>query len=169
AVTKLEWQSPLAVLRYPDPRLRAPNARIGAFDDSLRRLAEEMFEVMYEDDGVGLAAPQVGVNVRLMVFNEAGEKGAGDEIVLVNPQIINQGKARNMFEEGCLSFPNIYADVERPSKVKVKAQDLSGKKFTVSLIGFPARIFQHEYDHLDGRLFHDRMAPEVVAGVRQQV
>ncbi|KAI3438535.1 hypothetical protein D9Q98_000963 [Chlorella vulgaris] len=168
-VTKLEWQAPLGVLPYPDPRLRAPNSRIGCFDDDLRRLAEEMFEVMYKDEGVGLAAPQVGVNVRLMVFNEAGEKGQGDEIVLVNPQIINSGKMTNLFEEGCLSFPNIYADVERPSKVKVKAQDLNGKKFTISLSGFPARIFQHEYDHLDGTLFHDRMAAPVLDTVRQQL
>ncbi|KAL4445735.1 hypothetical protein ABPG77_008934 [Micractinium sp. CCAP 211/92] len=167
--TKLEWQAPLAVLQYPDPRLRAVNARIGVFDETLRKLAEEMFEVMYQDDGVGLAAPQVGVNVRLMVFNEAGEKGKGEEIVLVNPQVINLGKSKNLFEEGCLSFPGIYADVERPSKVKIKAQDLNGRKFTISLSGFPARIFQHEYDHLDGRLFHDRMAPGVLAGVRQQL
>ncbi|PSC76281.1 peptide deformylase [Micractinium conductrix] len=168
-VTKLEWQSPLAVLPYPDPRLRAVNVRIGVFDDSLRRLAEEMFEVMYQDDGVGLAAPQVGVNVRLMVFNETGEKDKGEEIVLVNPQIVNTGKSRNLFEEGCLSFPTIYADVERPSKVRIKAQDLQGRKFTLSLTGFPARIFQHEYDHLDGTLFHDRMEPDVLATVKQQL
>ncbi|KAI7842309.1 hypothetical protein COHA_003949 [Chlorella ohadii] len=168
-VTNLEWQSPLSVVRYPDPRLRAQNARIGAFDDTLRRLAEEMFEVMYQDDGVGLAAPQVGVNVRLMVFNESGVKGKGEEIVLVNPQLLSLSGNPKLFEEGCLSFPNIYADVERPARVRVKAQDLKGKTFTLSLNGFVARIFQHEYDHLDGKLFHDRMAPPVLDSIRQQL
>lgn len=82
---------------------------------------------------MGLAAPQVGVNVRLMVFNEAGERGKGEEIVLVNPQIVNFGKGQTLFEEGCLSFPGMYADVERPTKVKVKAQDLAGRRFTINL------------------------------------
>jgi peptide deformylase len=100
------------VLLYPDPKLRAPNATISCFDESLRQLAEQMFEVMYQDDGVGLAAPQVGVNVRLMVFNESGDKNKKDlEVVLVNPRIISTSNDAKVFEEGCLSFPEMYGDV----------------------------------------------------------
>ena len=100
------------MLLYPDPKLRAPNATISCFDESLRQLAEQMFEVMYQDDGVGLAAPQVGVNVRLMVFNESGDKNKKDlEVVLVNPRIISTSNDAKVFEEGCLSFPEMYGDV----------------------------------------------------------
>lgn len=119
-----------------------------------------------DETGVGLAAPQVGVNIRLMVWNESGKKGEGQEVVLVNPRIISSSKDNKVFEEGCLSFPNIYGDVIRPSKVKVKAQDLTGKKFTVSISGFAARIFQHEFDHLQGTLLCDRIVPEAMAEER---
>ncbi|KAL4517077.1 hypothetical protein Ndes2526B_g00671 [Nannochloris sp. 'desiccata'] len=170
AVTTLSWESPLTILKYPDPRLRAPNAPVGCFDDSLRQLAEEMFVVMYDDDGVGLAAPQVGANVRLMVFNETGDKEKREaEVVLVNPRIISTSKDGKVFEEGCLSFPNLYGDVIRPSKVRVRAQDLSGKSFVINISGFPARIFQHEYDHLQGTLFCDRMVPEALAETRKEL
>lgn len=166
----VQWTSPLSIVKYPDPVLRAPNAIIDCFDDNLRRLAEEMFEIMYDDDGVGLAAPQVGVNVRMMVFNETGEKDRKDaEVVLVNPRIISFSKDKKVFEEGCLSFPKIYGDVVRPGKVRVKAQDLSGKSFFMNIDKFPARIFQHEYDHLQGTLFCDRMGPEVLDSVRHEL
>ncbi|WPT12273.1 Peptide deformylase 1B [Picochlorum sp. SENEW3] len=166
----VQWTSPLSIVKYPDPVLRAPNAIIDCFDDNLRRLAEEMFEIMYDDDGVGLAAPQVGVNVRMMVFNETGEKDRKEaEVVLVNPRIISFSKDKKVFEEGCLSFPKIYGDVVRPGKVRVKAQDLSGKSFFMNIDKFPARIFQHEYDHLQGTLFCDRMGPEVLDSVRHEL
>ncbi|CAI7787613.1 unnamed protein product, partial [Closterium sp. NIES-54] len=100
-------------------------------------------------EGVGLSAPQVGVNVRLMVYNPVGERGKGVEMVLVNPRIVKYAKARDVIEEGCLSFPKIYADVERPMGVKVDAQDINGRKFSISLKEWQARIFQHEYDHLE--------------------
>jgi peptide deformylase len=170
AVTTLAWESPLIILKYPDPRLRAPNAPVGCFDDSLRQLAEEMFEVMYDDDGVGLAAPQVGANIRLMVFNETGDKEKREtEVVLVNPRIISSSKDAKVFEEGCLSFPNLFGDVIRPSKVRVRAQDLSGKSFVINISGFPARIFQHEYDHLQGTLFCDRLVPEALTLTRKEL
>jgi len=106
------WESPLSVVKYPDPLLRAPNATIECFDENLAKLAEEMFEVMYEDDGVGLAAPQVGVNVRMMVFNETGEREHPEaQVVLVNPKIVTASKGTSVFEEGCLSFPKLYGDV----------------------------------------------------------
>lgn len=157
-VNALEWQSPLEILLYPDPRLRAPNSRIGVFDSRLKQLSEELFEAMYKDDGVGLAAPQVGVNVRLMVFNPSGVRGEKD-FVLVNPYIVSSDKKEEVEREGCLSFRQIGSEVKRSVSIKVKAQDLAGKRVNLSLSNWQARIFQHEYDHLQGVLFHDRMTP----------
>ncbi|KAF6255221.1 peptide deformylase [Scenedesmus sp. NREL 46B-D3] len=168
-IEKLEWQAPLQVVKYPDPRLRAPNARIGVFDDSLRELAKQMFEVMYQDDGVGLAAPQVGVNARLMVFNETAEPGSAEEMVLVNPVILEKGRATDVDVEGCLSFPTIYADVERATKIEVQYQDLDGKAQQMQLRDFVARVFQHEYDHLQGVLYHDRMKSAELEKVRPEL
>lgn len=164
------WESPLSVVKYPDPVLRAPNATIECFDENLAKLAEEMFEVMYEDDGVGLAAPQVGVNIRMMVFNETGEREHPEaQVVLVNPRIVTASKDTSVFEEGCLSFPKLYGDVVRPNKVRVKAQDLKGKSFFINIDKFPARIFQHEFDHLQGTLFCDRMEKDVLDSLRDEL
>lgn len=165
----ISFDSPLGIVLYPDPRLRSPNKRINVFDESLQRLIKEMFDVMYNTDGVGLSAPQVGVNVRLMVFNPTGERGKGMEMVLANPKVTKYRRERGVVEEGCLSFPNIYADVERPLSVKVDAQDASGRKFSISLKDWQARIFQHEYDHLQGTLYFDRMTPEVLATITDQL
>lgn len=171
AVEQLEWSTPLRVLRYPDPRLRAPNARIAdaAFGPQLRELARQMMEVMYSDDGVGLAAPQLGLNLRLLVFNETAEPGAPEETVLVNPVIVERGRAMDVDVEGCLSFPRIYADVERHTKVEIEYQDLDGRPQRMVLRGFAARVFQHEYDHLQGVLYFDRMKPAALAKVRPAI
>ncbi|KAG2448522.1 hypothetical protein HYH02_006413 [Chlamydomonas schloesseri] len=169
-VTKLEWTSPLQIIKYPDPRLRAVNAKINVFDESLMRLAKEMIEIMYQDDGVGLAAPQVGVNVRLMVFNPQGRDRPGNESILVNPEIVEQLGGKELGEEGCLSFPRIYGDVERSRQISVKALDASGQPVKLTLTDpWVARIFQHEYDHLQGVLFHDRMKPSVLETVRPEL
>ncbi|CAI5982279.1 unnamed protein product [Closterium sp. NIES-64] len=165
----ISYESPLDIVLYPDPRLRAPNKRVNVFDESLQKLVAEMFDVMYRTEGVGLSAPQVGVNVRLMVYNPVGERGKGVEMVLVNPRIVKYAKARDVIEEGCLSFPKIYADVERPMGVKVDAQDINGRKFSISLKEWQARIFQHEYDHLEGTLYFDRMTPEVLDTIRSKL
>ncbi|XP_042969859.1 peptide deformylase 1B, chloroplastic isoform X2 [Carya illinoinensis] len=140
----LRFEAPLKIVEYPDPVLRAKNKRIDSFDDNLKKLADEMFDVMYKTDGIGLSAPQVGINVRLMVFNPVGERGEGEEIVLVNPRVNKYSKKVVLFNEGCLSFPGIYADVERPESVKIDAQDIKGARFSVNLSGLPARVFQHE-------------------------
>ena len=103
---------PLAIQKYPHISLRNDNKTIGVFDSELESLAQAMFTIMYDTEGVGLAAPQVGVNYRMMVYNEAGEPGRGKEVVLVNPKITKFSKTKDLFEEGCLSFPKIYADVE---------------------------------------------------------
>jgi hypothetical protein len=103
---------PLAVQKYPHQSLRAKNKVIGKFDSKLAELSAAMFKLMYETDGVGLAAPQVGVNFRMMVYNESGVQGEGKEVTLVNPKITKFAKQKDLFEEGCLSFPAIYAEVE---------------------------------------------------------
>eukprot|EP00197_Chlamydomonas_leiostraca_P005511 CAMPEP_0202866288 /NCGR_PEP_ID=MMETSP1391-20130828/7303_1 /ASSEMBLY_ACC=CAM_ASM_000867 /TAXON_ID=1034604 /ORGANISM="Chlamydomonas leiostraca, Strain SAG 11-49" /LENGTH=242 /DNA_ID=CAMNT_0049546221 /DNA_START=89 /DNA_END=814 /DNA_ORIENTATION=- len=174
-VSKLEWQRPLQLVKYPDPRLRAPNAKVGVFDASLMELVNEMIPIMYQDDGVGLAAPQVGVNVRLMVFNPYGKEKPGAERVLVNPEIVAVSKERVAMEEGCLSFPKIYGPVDRPRDITVRAQNEKGEAVTLTLGGpedeamWVSRIFQHEYDHLNGTLFHDRMKSSVLESVRAKL
>ncbi|XP_020223342.1 peptide deformylase 1B, chloroplastic [Cajanus cajan] len=164
-----EFVPPLKILEYPDPKLRARNKRIVTFDDSLNKLVHEMFDVMYKTDGIGLSAPQVGINLRLMVFNPVGERGEGEEIVLVNPRVSKYSKKLTLFNEGCLSFPGINADVKRPESVKIDAYDVNGKRFSVNLSDLPARIFQHEFDHLQGILFFERMNEEVLDSIRGQL
>lgn len=148
----------LKVLKYPHPQLRAENEVVLTFDDSLKQIAQEMLLVMYAAEGIGLAAPQVGINKRIMVFNEYGEPSKADkEMVLVNPIIVNKATETDILEEGCLSFPLISGKVVRPIWVEVEYNDLSGAKKAVKLTGYQARIFQHEYDHLDKVLFIDRL------------
>lgn len=165
----LSFQEPLKIVEYPDPVLRAKNKRIDTFDDNLKKLVEEMFDVMYKTDGIGLSAPQVGINVQLMVFNPVGERGEGEEIVLVNPRVSKYSKKRVLFNEGCLSFPGIYADVERPESVKIDAKDVTGARFVYSLSDLSARVFQHEFDHLQGVLFFDRMTEDVLDSIRTEL
>eukprot|EP00968_Pinguiococcus_pyrenoidosus_P020062 scaffold2276_cov210-Pinguiococcus_pyrenoidosus.AAC.2 len=120
-----------------------------------------MFKVMYAAQGVGLAAPQVGVNKRLMVYNPEGdERKWVSEVVLVNPQIVARSEGTDEEEEGCLSFPEMSGVVERNKWIKVEAQSLQGKKIKKKFQGWEARIFQHEYDHLDGVVYPDRLKKE---------
>jgi peptide deformylase len=118
-----------------------------------------MLATMYADNGIGLAAPQVGVNKRLMVFNEFGDpEDKESEMVLANPIIIDKSSLKGSSEEGCLSFPNMYGEVERHYRVTVDYQDITGQKKKIRLEGYPAVIFQHEYDHLDKVLLIDRFS-----------
>jgi peptide deformylase len=150
----------LRVLKYPHPQLRAPNAEVSVFDDELRDLSRRMLKMMYAARGVGLAAPQVGVNKRLLVFNPDGdEKKMANEVVLVNPMIVERAEGSELDDEGCLSFPGFGAKVERAKWIKVKAYNLKGKPFNKKWTGWEARVFQHEYDHLDGTLYVDRLSP----------
>lgn len=165
----LHFEAPLKIVEYPDPILRAKNKPIETFDDNLKKLVDEMFYIMYKTDGIGLSAPQVGLNVQLMVFNPVDERGEGEEIILVNPRVNKYSKKVVRFNEGCLSFPGIYADVKRPESVKIDARDINGARFTLSLSGLPARVFQHEFDHLQGVLFFDRMAEEVLDSIRTEL
>ena len=156
----------LRVLRYPHPALRATNDEVPSEElvgpgSEISKIAKEMFLVMYASRGVGLAAPQVGINLRLMVFNESGDpKDWMGETVMINPKIIEYSDATDVEQEGCLSFPAIRGDVERSKWIKVEAQNLKGKKFKKKFKGWEARIFQHEYDHLDGMVFIDRLTED---------
>lgn len=143
---------------YPQPVLRKVAEAVEAFDEELGATVEAMYERMVASNGVGLAAPQVGIKQRILVLNPAGERGEGD-LTLINPEILELSGPKAFHEEGCLSFPGIYADVERPEKCKVRAQDVKGETFEMDFDGFLSRIIQHEYDHLEGVLLVDRMSP----------
>jgi peptide deformylase len=146
----------LKIILWPDPRLKKISKPVESFDDNLRKLVERMFVLMRESKGVGLAAPQVGENVRLFVMNPNGE--AGNDRVYVNP-LLSQGDGEEEGEEGCLSLPKVNINVWRNKTLKVQAQDLEGKSFEQTETGYLARIWQHEVDHLNGILLTDRMGP----------
>jgi len=142
---------------YPDPVLRKPAEAIEAFDGELADTIAAMFVRMRESQGVGLAAPQVGLKQRLLVLNPSGE--AEDDLVLVNPEILKLSGPRTTMDEGCLSFPGIFGQVTRPDRVRVRAQTPAGETFEQDYEGFVSRIIQHEMDHLEGVLLIDRMSP----------
>ena len=143
---------------YPDPVLRRGGARVISFDRELADTAARMFEAMYEFEGVGLAAPQVGIELELLVLNPAGSaQDRSGELVLVNPTVRSK-KKMDWGEEGCLSFPGIYAEIERHQEVVLAYQDLEGAEQELAAEGFLARIILHEIDHLDGILFIDRFS-----------
>lgn len=145
------------IVKYPDPILQRPTEKIAEFDEELRTLAADMFESMYRAQGIGLAAPQIGVSQRITVIDLSNQKNPGDKLVLVNPEILHR-EGRQHEEEGCLSLPDIRDKVVRAAKVKVKAQDLEGNWFEMEGTELLARAFQHEIDHLDGILFPWRLS-----------
>ena len=144
----------LKIIHYPDPRLKKVSRPVEAFDDNLRALAARMLELMREHKGVGLAAPQVGENVRLFVMNHSGEPA--DDRVYVNPEL-SDADGSDTAEEGCLSIPNVHVDVDRSKAVRLRARDLDGNPIEQVETGYLARIWQHEFDHLNGILLTDRM------------
>ena len=147
----------MEVLIYPDPVLRRGGQPITEFGPALRETADRMIEAMYEEGGVGLAAPQVGIELKLLVLNPTGSKDdRSGERVLCNPKIVRK-KGREFDEEGCLSFPGIQAEVERWIEITVGYQDLNGEEQVLKCDGWLARIVQHEIDHLEGVFFTDRL------------
>lgn len=151
----------LRVLKYPHPSLRANDEEVTVFDDALKKTLKEMFLVMYASKGVGLAAPQVGINKRIMVFNPDGDKKKWlSEVSLINPKIVDQSEATDIELEACLSFPGMEGKVRRHKWIKVEAQNAAGKKITKKYTGWTARVFQHEYDHLEGTVYVDRLEEE---------
>ena len=143
------------ILKYGAPELETKSPSITRFDEEIKTLAEDMLETMYAAPGVGLAAPQVGVNLRLMVIDITGGEEQGHQIVFTNPEITEE-EGTEEAEEGCLSIPGFTAVVERPSKVHVVGQDLEGNPQELDAEGILARAVCHEIDHLDGILYLDR-------------
>lgn len=144
----------LQIVVWPDPRLLRMSRPVTVFDDRLRQLAVRMAELMHKEDGVGLAAPQVGVNLRLFVASPTGKPE--DDKVYVNP-VLSDEEGEEESEEGCLSLPEIRIKVTRPTKrVRIKAQDLAGQEFEQVGEGFVTRVWQHENDHLNGHLIIDK-------------
>lgn len=148
----------LVIVHYPDPTLRAKAQPVPAVDDQVRAVARKMVELMHQAPGVGLAAPQVGLSWRMFVANPTGEDG--DNRVYINPSIIPDPAAGNAArDEGCLSLPGITAEVTRPAQATITALNEQGETIEETADGLLARIWQHEYDHLDGVLILDRMSP----------
>ena len=144
------------ILYLPDPRLRLVAKPVETFDDKLQTLIDDMFETMYDARGVGLAAPQIGVSLRLSVIDVIGDKK--DQLVIINPElIVTEGEKE--FQEGCLSVPGAYDTVIRAEKVTVKALDRFGKPIEIKGDGLLGECLQHEIDHLNGKLFVDLLSP----------
>jgi len=154
----------LRILHYPDPRLRQRCATVTEFDDSLARLAARMLELMRQARGVGLAAPQVGILIRMFVMNPTGEPD--DDRVYVNPEL-RDATGSEVAEEGCLSIPDVHVQVRRATRCRLVAQDLSGRPVERIGEGLEARIWQHEIDHTNGILILDRMGPSDAIAVRR--
>lgn len=148
------------ILLHPDPRLRKTCAPVAAVTDDIRALAADMLDTMYDAPGVGLAAPQVGVLLRLFVMDCVKEPEAPKRpMVLINPEITWRSDELNVYEEGCLSIPDHFAEVTRPAAVRVKWTDLDGEVQEEAFDGLWATCAQHEIDHLNGRLFIDHIGP----------
>jgi peptide deformylase len=156
----------LKIIYYPDPRLRKVAEPVKAFDDDLLALTNRMFELMREEQGVGLAAPQVGVNLRLFVMNHDGKPES--DRVIANPQLLD-AEGQELGEEGCLSLPKIRAQIDRATKLTLKAQDVTGKTFEEVGEDFIARVWQHEVDHLNGIMLIDRMGFTAKMGVKRKL
>ncbi len=156
----------MRIVKYPHPTLRHKSKPLRRVDAELRRLVGAMFELMYGNQGMGLAANQVDLPYRLFVVNFAGDPAAKDqEFVFINPTIKPSGKIVEG-EEGCLSFPQIFVPVRRCEKASVVAYNLAGKEVSYQFSGLAARAVQHEYDHLDGVLFIDRLSPMALMSVK---
>jgi peptide deformylase len=148
----------LPIVKYGDPILTQRALPVTEFNGQLQELVNNMFETMYAAPGVGLAAPQVGVLKRLFVMDCSSGKNSQDKYVFINPEIIST-EGFQVGDEGCLSFPGIYFEVQRAERVVARAQDITGKEFIVDMLGLAARCIAHETDHLDGELFIEYLSP----------
>lgn len=147
----------LTILHHPDPRLRQKAPPVTVFDDALQTLIDDMFETMYDAPGVGLAATQVGVALRLAVMDCSEDKGAPQPMVIINPEILDPAERVEM-EEGCLSVPGVADKVQRYNHLKLRALDRHGQPFELEAEGLLAQAVQHEIDHLDGKLYIDLLS-----------
>src|SRR5579883_1483917 len=149
----------LPVLVAPDPRLKIKAKPVPQVDDTVRRLMDDMLETMYEAPGIGLAAPQVGRPVRVIVVDVAREGEAPQPLRLVNPEILWRSEELATYNEGCLSLPEHYADVTRPAEIRLRYLDERNETREMEAKGLLATVLQHEVDHLDGVLFVDHISP----------
>jgi peptide deformylase len=147
---------PIIVL--PDPRLRVVSEPVGKVDGEIRKLVDDMFETMYDAPGIGLAAIQVGVPKRVVTADLAKKDEPRNPQVFINPEIVSSSEELSVYEEGCLSIPEIHEDVERPTRVRVRYMDLAGKPKEVEADGLLATCLQHEIDHINGVLFIDHIS-----------
>ncbi len=148
----------MPILKYGAPELRIVSKPIDAFSGELEKIAKNMFETMYSSPGIGLAAAQVGINIRLATIDLSVGEDSSQRIVICNPEIISaEGEQKN--DEGCLSIPDFSESVSRPMKITVRGQDLNGEEIKIEAEGLLARCFSHEIDHLNGILFVDHLSP----------
>ena len=148
----------LEIYKLGDDELRKNAKRISKVDNSIRLLAKEMLQSMYSAKGIGLAAPQIGIQKELIVIDVNFEDSAAEPLILINPEISDYGTTLNSYEEGCLSIPGVYLNVVRPSTIKLKFRDEMGRPRKMKADGLLARCIQHEMDHLKGVLFVDRVS-----------
>ena len=142
----------------PDPILRQKSESLEKVDDELRRLLDDMLETMYSAPGIGLAAVQIGILKRLIVIDISKEKEKKNPLFLINPEIISKSKNTSIYEEGCLSLPGHFAEIERPAECQIKYIGYDGKKKEIKANGLLSTCIQHELDHLDGKLFIDYLS-----------
>ena len=152
---------PLALVEYPHPALLRPAKPLVRIDEAVCDAVSQMFDIMYEAEGIGLAANQVALPYRLFIVNTTGRRGDGQELVFINP-VLSRPRGTAVQEEGCLSLPGLRMDVRRPEKIVVEAWSLDGQPIRLDLDGLLSRVVQHEFDHLEGKLFTDRL-PEAAA------
>lgn len=157
----------LPILNFPDPRLRTKARPVEKVDAGIRTLAADMLETMYAAPGIGLAASQVDQHLQLIVMDLSEEKN--QPMVFINPKITPLTDETQTYEEGCLSVPQVFDKVNRPSRVKIEALDLDGKPFAIDADGLLAVCIQHEMDHLDGKLFVDYLSPLKRQRIREKI
>jgi peptide deformylase len=153
------------IIKYPHPTLRHKSKPLRRVDNDFKKIVRQMFDLMYEEKGVGLAANQVDLPYRFFIINLESDPSKAEEFVFINP-VISKRRGSAEGEEGCLSFPKIYAPVKRSEKIVISAYNLNGQEVNLELNGMFARAAQHEYDHLDGILFIDRLSPSALTAVK---
>lgn len=158
----------LQIINVPHPTLRHQSRPLRRVDKKLKMMVAEMFELMYEHRGIGLAANQVDLPFQLFLIDPTGEKDSGQGRVLINP-VVQSPKGTSEAEEGCLSIPGVYGKVVRPAEVHVIAYDLSGNRMDEVVDGTLARVIQHEYDHLQGVIFPDRMSEAALRSIEGEL
>ncbi len=159
----------LNILRFPDPKLRTVAQPVEVVDDKIKAFVDDMFDTMYEEHGVGLAATQVDFHQRIFVADCAGEDEEPQPLAFINPEITFASEETKTYQEGCLSIPENYADVERSDHITVKALNQNGEEFSMDCEGLLAVCVQHEIDHLNGKLFIDYLSPAKQLLVREKM